>query len=173
MSLHFEVYYVRTASIPPDRDFIYANRLLRVLGLEAGEFFLAKQNNDSPDINDNNCRHYSGMVGECIYIGIQDNVGLFHYEHWKEGVLQRILSYNSDYSWHHVEGKPEQWEREILFSEDRLNDAISCYDEEMHGVIRAAWEARQIHEGDQFPAIFEMDAYGGLVSLIEKNQLRF
>ncbi|MGV8122106.1 MAG: hypothetical protein AB2L14_20280 [Candidatus Xenobiia bacterium LiM19] len=163
MSERFEEYYARRTEITPDLGCIRELGFDSVLDAPAGTYTLLYRKDDSPDFSQNACQHYSGMIGEAVCIGIQENVNSFHYEHWKEGELQRLLSYNSDYSWHMAAGNPEEWEALELFSEEGLNLALSCFEEEFHEQIRQAWKTKEIREGDQFPTIIEMEAYQGVL----------
>ncbi|MDQ7825300.1 MAG: hypothetical protein RDV48_21040 [Candidatus Eremiobacteraeota bacterium] len=163
MSGRFEEYYVRRTERAPDPRFMEEHKGLSLMEAPAGTYVLLHRNEDLLDFSGNECRHYSLMTGEAIYTGVQENVGAFHYEHWKEGALERLLSYNSDYFWHKVEGTAEEWESKVLFTEEGLRSSLQCYDEEFHERIRQAWEKKEIKEGDQFPPISETEAYQGLL----------
>jgi hypothetical protein len=158
MSARFSEYYARKTEAGPDIEFLKKNGLLSILEAPEGKCILIKSEDDSPDIHQNECQFYSRVIGEAVYIAVQENVGLFHYEHWKEGQLLRLLSYNSDYNWHTVSGDPEEWEKEVLFTDEKLKETLGCYDEESHADIQRAWEEKHITEGAQFPSINETEA---------------
>ncbi|MBF0121539.1 MAG: hypothetical protein HQK79_22135 [Desulfobacterales bacterium] len=166
MSERFEVYYVRKKSGKTELDSLEKKEIDLILNAPADKFILLKYINDSPDISRNSCQYYSKIIGESIYIGIQENVNSFHYEHWKEGKLLRLLSYNSDYQWHTVSGVPEEWEKNVLFRDDKLELILKCYEENFHEEIRKAWEMKNIKQGDQFPSIIEIEAYNGLLNYL-------
>jgi len=167
--MRFEVYYARRTGIEIDSKFLKDNMFEFVLDELPGRYFILTRNDGSLDFDQNSCHYYSKMIGEAVYIGISENVNSFHYEHWKEDQLLRLLWYNSDYPWHRVEGTPEEWEKQVLFTEDGLKLALKCYDEEFHEKIREAWERKQIRQDDQFPSINEMDAYNDLESYLKDS----
>lgn len=166
MSERYEEYYARQTSIKPDLAFIRRQGYDRLLASPPGQYTLIKRTDDSPAMSHNDCRQISQFVGEAIYVAVQENVGSFHYEHWKEGTQLRLLSFNSDYSWHKVLGEPEAWEEHALFTDDILKRNLGCYDDS-HDQIKKAWQTRHIKEGDRFPAIHECEAYRGVVSFLK------
>ncbi|GAK57169.1 hypothetical protein U27_04134 [Candidatus Vecturithrix granuli] len=168
MSARFEEYYGRKTGMKPDLDYIRREGLESILDTAPGKYVLLRRTDSPPDIWQNDCQHFSKMIDEAIYIGIQENDGSFHYEHWNEGKQLRLLSYNSDYSWHRVLGEPDEWEKHALFSNDILQRNLECFDNS-HDEIKKAWERKHIREGDQFPAIHEIEAYCGVIDYIENS----
>jgi hypothetical protein len=165
MSSRFGVYYVRRTNIEPDQNFLDTFVLAQMLDTPFGAFVCVKYEPDSPPFPV--AQKYVGLayaraIGETIYIGVQANVGFFHYEHCQEGALLRRLAYNYDAGWILVEGSPQDWEPQILFAEDKLHDALACFDADMHDLIRKIWARKQVQQGDQFPGVDPETLYGEL-----------
>jgi hypothetical protein len=156
MSEKYELYYARRTSIEPNVKYLRNEDLTFVLDAPFGQFMCIKYENLSPRFEENYSQEYSQKIGEVIYIGVQSNVDFFLYEHWKDGALLRRLGYIQD-SWDQVDGTPEDWEVSVLFSANRLKELLEDYDEEKQATIRAAWERKQIQEGDAFPLVFAPD----------------
>ena len=116
----------------------------------------------SPDFEENNCEKYAQAHRDLIYLAEQENVGFFHYEHWKDGKLWRRLMYNSDYYWLKADGEPEPWEIILFFSEDQLHLTLRSYEPERHAEIRSIWQRKHIQEGDNFPVLEFFNVIEGL-----------
>ncbi|MEZ4529214.1 MAG: hypothetical protein R2941_25170 [Desulfobacterales bacterium] len=151
MSARFGVHFLRkTDNRFENRDI--DNELLSYMEKQpAGEFFSLPMENGSPDIEENSCRFFSEKTGEAIYIAIQENVGLFHFEHWKKHDMVRRITYSNDAGWYNISGTPEDWEENILFSEEKLKLTLECYDPESHRKIKEIWTAKEVREGIFFP----------------------
>ncbi len=160
MSARFGVYFLRkTDNRFENRDI--DNEILSYIEKQpVGDFFSLPMENDSPDIDGNSCRFFSEKIGEAIYIAVQENVGLFYFEHWKKDTMLRSVTYNNDAGWYNISGIPEDWEKNILFSEEKLKPALECYDPESHQKIKEIWSAKKLKEGDFFPQISEMEVFG-------------
>jgi len=165
MSSRFGIYYARRTNIEPDRHFLDTFALAQTLETPLGSFVGFKYEPGSPPFPV--AQKYFGLassraIGETLYIGVQANVGFFHYEHCQEGALLRRLAYNYDGGWILVEGCPQDWEREILFVEEKLQTTLACFEEDMHDHIRGIWERKQLQPGDQFPGVDPDALYGEL-----------
>ncbi len=121
----------------------------------SGPFLTIEVSDDSPEFENWDFGDLSKENGEIIYLAEQDNVGFFHYEHWRGGTLLRRLKYNSDGFWLCGEGNAEEWELNTLFSPELMSRTLSSYDPEMHEQITRAWSKKGPEEGDMFP-ILEM-----------------
>jgi len=108
---------------------------------------------DSPEFEDKDWGEFSIDMADTIYLAEQENVGFFHYEHWKNGHLIRRLKYNDDYFWLSVEGEPEIWEKEILFSPENLEIVLRANDSDRQAEVRDYWEKKCIQTEDSFPFI--------------------
>lgn len=124
-------------------------------GQNSGPFLTIEVSDDSPEFENRDFGDLSEEKGEIIYLAEQDNVGFFHYEHWRGGTLLRRLKYNSDGFWLCGEGDPEGWELNTLYTPELMSRTLSSYDAEMHNQITNAWNKKRPEEGDMFP-ILEM-----------------
>lgn len=108
---------------------------------------------DTPDFEDKDWSEFSADLADAIYLAEQENVGFFHYEHWKNGSLIRRLKYNDDYFWLSAEGEPETWEKQILFSPENLEIILKGNDSDRYAEIRNYWDNKCIQAEDSFPII--------------------
>jgi hypothetical protein len=67
-------------------------------------------------------------------------------------VLLRRLKYNSDYYWISAEGKPEEREASLLFSEENFTMTVNCYPPEMRKSVEYVWQRKHIAAGDFLPS---------------------
>jgi len=165
MSSRFGIYYARRTNIEPDQNFLNTFALTQTLDTPFGSFACVKYEPGSPRFPV--AQKYFGLaysraIGETIYIGVQANVGFFHYEHCQEGALLRQIAYNYDGGWILVEGSPQDWERQIVFAEDELQTTLACFEEDMHDHIRRIWERKHLQQGEQFPGVDPDALYGEL-----------
>ncbi len=117
---------------------------------------------DSPPFEDQDFELFSLHNDDVIYLAENENDGFVHYEHWIEGKLIRRLKYNNDYSWLSAAGEPEEWEKEILFTDEILSKTLQGYEPERHEEIKAVWMRKNIKEGDSFPVLGLLDFIGGI-----------
>lgn len=109
----------------------------------------------------------SQQFGEAIFICVNERDNQFEYEHSKDGVLLRKLTWASDgnqSTWMNVQGEQEAWEDDVLFSEENFARALEIikYDDHLNLLsnqqfmenqqeLRAIWDARQYVVGGQWP----------------------
>jgi len=109
----------------------------------------------------------SRQFGEVIFIGVDERDNQFEYEHSREGVLLRKLTWasaGSQSTWMNVQGEKEAWEDALLFSEENFARALEIvkYDDhldllgseqliEKQQQLRAIWDARQYIMDGQWP----------------------
>jgi hypothetical protein len=63
------------------------------------------------------------LATDVFWLSVQTGLDCFEYHHWHVGQLSRSLvfgCYGQERTWDYVEGKPEPWEREALFSRSHL-----------------------------------------------------
>lgn len=98
---------------------------------------------------------YADKLGEAVGVSVQANVGAFSYVHAERGRLVRALAYNYDNGWFLVEGEPEHWERERLFSDVVRAGLMVDYGDDPGSLaaIEAAWASKTLVQGSFFPPI--------------------
>ena len=120
---------------------------------EGAQFTITQYNLDSPEFDDKDWGEFSCNLADVVYMAEQENVGFFHYEHWKNGSLLRRLKYNDDYFWLSVEGESETWEKELLFSPENLEIVLRANDSDRQAEVRDYWEKQCIQAEDSFSII--------------------
>ncbi len=107
---------------------------------------------------------------EIIWLSFQKQVDAFEFQHWKNGVLERRLTYGCyerERTWEKVEGEPEPWEARALFATESLEREV--HQLRVHppkgrsvarqeAALRAIWRERRLSVGSQTPMIFGRDA---------------
>ncbi len=104
---------------------------------------------------------------EVISVRIQTTSNVLGIVHHEAGKVSRRLAY-SDGAWREVEGTPRPWEASALFSERKLEDALSeCEGDEDEAWVRQVFQERILTVGafephpDEFEclwAVLSMDA---------------
>ncbi len=117
---------------------------------------------ESPDFDDKDFTGCPQDQTEVIYLAEQENTGFFHYEHWQDGLLLRRLKYADDCGWISAEGKPEEWEAVLLFSEENFTVTVNCWPPEMRRKIEAVWQKQSVAAGDSLPSLGNADLGRGL-----------
>jgi len=101
------------------------------------------------------------LKADVIWLGFQSVVDAFQFHHWRAGEHLRALVYGcfkAERTWERVEGRPEPWEREILFDRKRLASHLKY--------VRDASQKRELEriyrDGDISPGQTEpsLDAHG-------------
>lgn len=129
----------------------------------------------------------AGRILEAISAVTKSDALYFHgesvcetvtYCHWRAGRLQRNLQ--STYLgndtwplyWQVVEGEPEQWEREVFFTEKRLR-AVLCEAHDANPEVKLAfepyWQAGRIAKGQSEP--FHGGARELFWEIVRRNEL--
>jgi len=167
MSARFSVYFLRKGPLPIAPQGLEADLFRRLESQATGTWFSLPMIHDSPDLESTETRFYSTRIGEAMLVAVQENVGLFHYEHWQGERLLRMLTYNNDGGWFRVEGEPEEWEKSILFPEKQRDSLLKCYDAESHETINRLYDTKTIREGDMFPSIDGAEVFGDFTKFFQ------
>lgn len=68
------------------------------------------------------------LATDVFWLGFQSVVDAFQFHHWRSGQYIRALVYGAfqERTWERVDGEAEPWEREVLFSPRKLEQALDC-----------------------------------------------
>ncbi|BAY12351.1 hypothetical protein [Calothrix sp. NIES-2098] len=107
------------------------------------------------------------QFGEVVFICVDTSNDQLDYEHSKEGILLRKMCWLSDgcqSTWACIEGEIEEWENNIIFSEENFAKTIEIikYDENLQFLpeehflqkqkeLRAIWDEKQYLIGENLP----------------------
>src|SRR5262249_33738256 len=94
---------------------------------------------------------------DVIWLSFQSVVDALQFHHWRGGLHVRALVYGcfqEERTWERVEGQPEPWEREILFSEEELKHVLEYTDgDEQREELQRLWRDVQIVPGNTEPGL--------------------
>jgi hypothetical protein len=101
------------------------------------------------------------LATDVIWLGFQSTVDAFQFHHWRSGQHIRALVYGcfqDERTWERVEGEPEPWEREILFSQRELEHVLkyAASGSERHELQRV-WRDADISPGRTEPGLDSQD----------------
>jgi hypothetical protein len=106
---------------------------------------------------------------EAVYMGINDGVNIWVYQHWRSGETVRYLAFLGDGGWAAPAGSPEPWEEALIWGEKALKDMedfIAGMDDpysdpaeiaDKTEKIRRNFRERRIEEGDYQPYVAPFD----------------
>jgi hypothetical protein len=166
MSVFYTVYFVKTSQ--PE---IVAKAFNRIERVEDSEWLVCNFDDSDEDglfePDSDFTSKISQQFGEAIFICVNERDDQFEYEHSRDGVLLRKLTWVSDgcrSTWMNVQGEQEAWEDDVLFSEENFARALEIikYDDHLNLLsnqqlmekqqqLRAIWDARQYVVNGQWP----------------------
>ncbi|MDS4020389.1 MAG: hypothetical protein RKR03_07755 [Candidatus Competibacter sp.] len=166
MSVFYTVYLVKTSQ--PE---MVANKFSDVQPVDDSEWLICDYGDSDVDgifePDSDFTSEFSRQFGEVIFICVNERDDQFEYEHSKDGVLLRKLTWASDgcrSTWMTVQGEQEAWEDDLLFSEENFARALEIikYGDhlellgneqfmERQQQLRAIWDARQYVMDGQWP----------------------
>ncbi|MDZ8051792.1 MAG: hypothetical protein RMX68_027780 [Aulosira sp. ZfuVER01] len=159
MSLFYHAYFIKTQE-PTTK---LKEKFFRVDSIPESEWILCDLSNDYSDgIFEPGIyltKEISLQFGEAIFICVDTSNDQLDYEHSKEGIILRKLCWLSDgcqSTWTWIEGEMEEWENNIIFSEENFDRTIETikYDENLQLLseeqflqkqkeLRSIWDERQ------------------------------
>lgn len=100
---------------------------------------------------------------EVLWLVMQKQTDAFAFQRWVRGDLKRRLSYGvegQERTWEEVEGAPEPWEAEVLFSAKRLDQKLRVLQiidvpdrDGQAAALRRIWAERRIEVGSSEPSV--------------------
>lgn len=94
---------------------------------------------------------------DVIWMGFQSSVDAFQFHHWRSGLQVRALVYGcfqEERTWERVEGQPESWEREVLFSQRELEHVLEYTDSDSERQeLQRIWREAEISPGSMEPGL--------------------
>jgi len=128
------------------------------------DFVCVYTDTDPNDYPEDILAEISQAFGDAVFIGIDTSSDFFIYGHWQGGELVRELTYSGGDGWLQVTGEAEPWERELLFSADKLEAALGSVGEEGAADVQQFWDKQALQESSQLPEITADDLYYRLIS---------
>ncbi len=103
----------------------------------------------------------SRLATDVIWLSFQSTVGAFQFHHWRSGQHKRALVYGcfqDERTWERVEGEPASWEREILFSQRKLDRVLKYADSDSERQeLERIWRDAEISPGRTEPSLESRD----------------
>ena len=100
---------------------------------------------------------------EVLWLVMQKQTDAFAFQHWLSGDLKRRLTYgveSEERTWEEVEGAPEPWEAEVLFSAKRLDQKLKVLQvidvpdrDNAAAALRRIWADKRIEIGSSEPTV--------------------
>jgi hypothetical protein len=94
---------------------------------------------------------------DVIWLGFQSTVDAFQFHHWRSGQHVRALVYGcfqDERTWERVEGQPEPWEREVLFGQRELEQALEYAGGDSERLeLQRIWREAEISPGRMEPGL--------------------
>ncbi len=97
---------------------------------------------------------------EVIWLAFQSAVDAFEFYHWRSGECLRALVYGfeEERTWERVEGRPEPWERDVLFDQRELEHAVKYAGSDSgREELRRIWRDAEIVPGRTEPGLSSRD----------------
>jgi hypothetical protein len=97
------------------------------------------------------------LATDVIWLGFQSTVDAFQFHHWRSGRHVRSLVYGcfqDERTWERVEGEPEPWEREVMFSHRELEQFLKyAGSDSERQELQRIWRDAEISPGKMEPAL--------------------
>ena len=115
----------------------------------------------TPTLQPDDLAALSRDFGEAISLQAQTVADLAIYDHFRDGVCARGLTYAGEAGWVRVTGEPEAWEAGFFFASARLDELLVELEEELDEAtfsrdsaeLRRLWSAGRLEEGKLRPSI--------------------
>jgi hypothetical protein len=116
----------------------------------------------SPTLQPDDLTALSRDFGEAFSLQGQTVADLVIYDHFKDGVRARGLTYAGEAGWIRVAGEPEPWEASHFFSDARLNELLGELEDDLDdpamlerekNELRKLWGKGSIEEGSTRPHV--------------------
>lgn len=158
----WNAFYVRAQA---DSGFVTSAIRERFLDAEieaSSQFVGVKMPDDAFEAPERDLAALSSRLGtDVIWLSFQSTVDAFQFHHWSVGEHVRALVYGcfqAERTWERVEGQPEPWERDIFFSEHKLEQVLKyAGSDSEREELRRIWPEREIVPGRTEPSLDSRD----------------
>ncbi len=126
------------------------------------QFIGVKMSEDEYVAPENDLASLSSRCGtDVIWLGFQSTVDAFQFHHWRSGIHVRALVYGcfqEERTWERADGQPEPWEREVFFSQDKLDRVLEYVESEPERLeLQRVWREGDILPGKTEPGLDSRD----------------